>query len=255
MTAEQIAENWELLLDCIDKEISGDRKTKLTEFYTHYEDRISMMPASSFEHFHNCFAGGYVDHILRVVECAKSLYEVWENMGANNADYTREELLFAAINHDLGKIGTEEGPQYLPNPSEWHRKNQGKIYTNNPEIPFMMVPDRTLFLLQEWSIPVSYNEYVGIKTHDGVYDDSNKPYFKASGKDSKLQSHMPILLHHADHMASRIEYEMWVAQNGSKPTTPTRAKNGEFQKSNRVLSTDASESAKDAFKSLFGDAE
>jgi hypothetical protein len=249
MTAEEIKQNWERLLECIDTEISGERKKQLTEFYTHYEDRISMMPASSFEHFHNCFPGGYVDHVLRVVECAIELYEVWNRMGANSTDYTREELVFAAINHDLGKIGTSEGAQYLPNPSEWHRKNQGKIYTNNPEIPFMMVPDRTIFLLQDWGIKMSHNEYMGIKLHDGVFDDSNKPYFKASMKDSKMTSHMPILLHHADHMASRIEYEKWAIDGGqvSKPATSTRATK------NRALSTDAAASAKDAFKSLFGD--
>jgi len=247
MTAEQIAQNWERLIECIKTEISGERKQQLIDFYTHYEDRISMMPASSFEHFHNCFPGGYVDHILRVVECAIELKEVWERMEGDSSDYTREELVFAAINHDLGKIGTEEGAQYLPNPSEWHRRNQGKIYTNNPKIPFMMVPDRTIFLLQEWGIRITHNEFMGIKLHDGVFDDSNKPYFKASMKDSKMQSHMPILLHHADHMASRIEYEKWAKGGTSKAARGA-------QKKARVVSS-ANNSAKDAFKSLFGDDE
>ena len=30
-------------------------------------------------------------------------------------------------------------------------------------------------------------------------------------KDSKLRTNLPIILHHADHMAARIEYETWNA--------------------------------------------
>jgi hypothetical protein len=35
--------------------------------YDEFEDRIAMMPASSMAHFHNAFAGGYIDHVLRVI--------------------------------------------------------------------------------------------------------------------------------------------------------------------------------------------
>ena len=81
MTAEEIKNNWDRLMELIDTEFSGERKKQLTDLYTHFEERISVMPASSFEHFHNCFPGGYVDHILRVCECASELYELWNRMG------------------------------------------------------------------------------------------------------------------------------------------------------------------------------
>ena len=45
--------------------------------YDDYEERIVMMPASSVAHYHNAFAGGYVDHVLRVMNCAKKLYDAW----------------------------------------------------------------------------------------------------------------------------------------------------------------------------------
>jgi len=91
-----------------------------------------MMPASGTAHYHNCFIGGYVDHVIRVMECALDVDELWSKHGATK-DYTTEELIFSAMNHDLGKIGTEEAEQYIHNPSDWHRKNQGKLYTNNPD--------------------------------------------------------------------------------------------------------------------------
>jgi hypothetical protein len=127
----------------------------------------------------------------------------------SDINYTEEELVFAAMNHDLGKIGTEEAEQYIPNDSEWHRKNLGKLYKYNPINAFMTVPDRSIFLLQQRGIPVTYNEYIGIKLHDGLYEEANKAYYISNSKESKLRCNLPILLHHADHMASRIEFEKW----------------------------------------------
>ena len=44
--------------------------------------------------------------------------------------------LFVALNHDIGKMGFpgEGNETYLPNDSEWHRKNMGKIYKVNPGV-------------------------------------------------------------------------------------------------------------------------
>ena len=220
-SAEELQANYDKFLSYIDKYIDGDRAKKLIHMYKEHAERIMLMPASSIDHHHNTFPGGYVDHVMRVIDCALKLKDLWASMGSH-INYTEEEVVFAALNHDLGKIGTEEAEQYIPNDSEWHRKNLGKIYKYNPENPFMTVPDRSLFLLQQRGIPVTFNEYLAIKIHDGLYDDSNKPYFISNAKESKLRSNLPILLHHADHMASRIEYEMWERNAGSSKTSKAK---------------------------------
>jgi hypothetical protein len=53
------------------------RKDALNKMYDDLEERMVFMPASSMEHFHNAFAGGYVDHILRVMDCALTLHNTW----------------------------------------------------------------------------------------------------------------------------------------------------------------------------------
>jgi len=214
-TAEQLQENYDKFLSYIDKYITGDRKDKLKQLYLDHAERIMLMPAASVDHHHNTFPGGYVDHIIRVMDCALKVKNLWAECGAY-INYTDEELIFAAMNHDLGKIGTEDAEQYLPNESEWHRKNLGKLYKHNPVNPFMTVPDRGLFLLQARGIQVSFNEYLGIKLHDGLYEDSNKPYYISNARESKLRTNLPVILHHADHMAARIEFEMWDRNNGSQ---------------------------------------
>lgn len=248
LTAEQLQENYNKFLGFIDQYITGDRKTQLKKLYEDHAERIMLMPAASIDHHHNTFPGGYVDHVIRVMECALKLKALWAEFGAY-IDYTDEELIFAAMNHDLGKIGTEEAEQYQPNDSEWHRKNLGKLYKHNTENPFMTVPDRGLFLLQNRGIKVTLNEYFGIKLHDGLYEDANKPYYISHAKESKLRTNLPVILHHADHMAARIEYEMWNRNEGSQGKEPVREKRKPNIPSN--MSNDQKDELMNVFNNLF----
>ena len=245
----QILLNWNDLLKAINDNFEGERKAKLKNLYEKFADRMMLAPASGIEHFHNCFAGGYVDHVLRVMDCAEQLHDLWSSMGADMSNYTKEELMFCALNHDLGKVGDNENEYYVPNPSEWHRKNQGKIYDPNPNIQHMTVPHRSIWLLSNYGITFSQNEMIGILTHDGVYDSANDSYLKPWGKEKALWNNLPIVLHHADHMASRIEYENWKNKDKVKKAFANNPKS--FSKKPK-LSTD-SNSAQDMFKDLFGD--
>ena len=155
LNEKQIKQNWDDLLGRIDHQFSGERREKLLEMYKHFAERMMFAPASSREHYHNCFPGGYVDHVLRVMDCAFDLYNSWMMQGAHTDNYSVEELMFAALNHDLGKVGDLENDTYVPNESEWHRKNQGALYTVNPKTEFSLVPDRSLFLLQHFGIKYS----------------------------------------------------------------------------------------------------
>ena len=218
LEAEKIKTNWEMYRAIVNTTFPA-RKDALNKMYDDFEDRIALMPASSIAHFHNAFAGGYVDHILRVIDCTKALYVTWKSMGADMSGYTEEEMIFAAMHHDLGKIGfpVDGNEVYQVETSDWHRKNQNKMYKHNENIPFSMVPDLSIWLLQEYDVKMSWNEYQAIKIHDGMYDDSNKPYFVARSAQAKLKTNLPILLHHADHMAAQIEYERWRNRNASTP--------------------------------------
>ena len=101
LTAEQIQTNWQTFLGYINHYILDPRRTKLLDFYKKHEDELVMMPASHKKAYHNAFQGGYIDHVNRVVEGALHINEVWAKFGADQ-NYTAEELVFAAINHDLG---------------------------------------------------------------------------------------------------------------------------------------------------------
>ena len=112
LTAEQLKQNWDTLLAKINNNFSGERRDKLIELYTKLEDQIMLAPASGIDHFHNAWAGGYVDHVINVMRCADKLYNVWKEFGAYTDNYTHEELMFVALNHDLGKVGDLDNEYY-----------------------------------------------------------------------------------------------------------------------------------------------
>ena len=214
LSAEQIEKNWNKYLKIVDTFITGDRKDKLLSLYNDLSDEMVMAPASSKPSFHNAFAGGYIDRINRVVHCAIKTKELWESMGAE-IDFTDEELVFAALNHDLGKIGAKGTPGYLPQTDQWRKDKLGEVYVINRDLSFMLIQDRSLFTLQQYGISMSEKEYLAIKLHDGLYDDVNKPYYISFNPDSKFRTNIVYILHQADFLASKIEYDKWKNEGGT----------------------------------------
>ena len=207
LTAEQIQENWDELMWYIGEYISEPRKNKLLEFYSIYQERIILMPASYKKEYHNAFPGGYVEHVLRVIRCALKQAELWDDEGCDMSTFTVEELVFSALNHDLGKMGDEENESYIPQTDNWRREKLGEDYMFNEKVPFSSIPDRSLYLLQSHNIQYSFNEMLAIQTHDGLYDEGNKKYFISFHPGQKPRTSLPYILHQADLMASRIEFE------------------------------------------------
>ena len=207
LTAEQIQGNWDTFISNIETHITGDRKQALLDFYNQYQERIMLMPAAHKKEYHNSFPGGYVEHVNRVVRCALKQAKLWEEEGCDMSTFTTEELVFAAINHDLGKMGDENNESYIPQTDKWRREKLGEDYMFNKQVPFSSVPDRGLFMLQSHGVVYTFNEMLAIQTHDGLYDAANEKYLKAYMPEQKPRTSLPFILHQADLMAARIEFE------------------------------------------------
>jgi hypothetical protein len=207
LTPEQIKQNWEVYITYIDHYISSPRKEKLIDFFNQHQEELILMPASNKRSYHNAIPGGYIDHVNRVIEASLKLHTVWNNMGAYTDTYSIEELVFSALNHDLGKIGDGNNYAYLPSQDNWRKENLGEMYSFNSKIQYMSVPDRSLFLLHKIGVEISYNEWIAIKTHDGLYDQGNEAYLKSFMPETKPRTSLPYIIHQADLMAARIEFE------------------------------------------------
>ena len=237
LTAEQIQSNWERFIGYIETYIASPRKEKLIEFYEKYQERVMLMPAAHKKEYHNAFPGGYVEHVNRVVEGALKFYNVWCEFEMDRSTFTIEELVFAAINHDLGKMGNEEHESYIPQTDKWRKEKLGEDYMFNKQVPFASVPDRGLFMLQSHGVQYTFNEMLAIQTHDGLYDEGNKKYLHAFMPEQKPRTSLPFILHQADLMAARIEFEReWLPK--FKNPVP-------IQEENFILSKETKKSTKD----------
>ena len=243
LTPELIQHNWNNLMRLIEVNFSGERLEKLLHMYEYFEERMAVAPASGKEHFHNAHAGGYVEHVIHVTTSALKIKPIWEQSGAS-IDFTDEELVMAALHHDLGKVGDLSEDNYIPNDSEWHRKNQGLVYKHNPRLEYMTVTDRAIFLLQHFGIVLTPNEYIGLRLTDGLYEEANKTYYMNWSKDNQLATNIAYILHQADMMASKIEYDEWArGDHDVKVQKEVEVKEKSQQ----------SAAANQAFKDLFGE--
>ena len=254
LSIKEIEHNWKKLRDIIENSFDGNRLINLNKMYDYFEDRMCMAPASGKEHYHYAHVGGYVEHVLHIIDYALQIKGTWEKNGAT-INFTDEELIFAAMHHDLGKVGDLEHDYYILNDSDWHRKNQGMLFKHNPKIEYMTVTDRALWLLQHFGVSMTQNEFIGLRLTDGMYEEANKSYYVAYQPERQLRSNIAYILHQADMLATHVEYDEW--------------KRGELQEEQKVeksvekikeavtteeVSEQLSEKSKDLFNELFGDA-
>ena len=236
LSAEQIQKNYEKHLKIVDTYI-GDRKDSVKKLISHMEETYVMAPASGKSWHHNAFAGGYVDHVNRVVEYAVKQSRLYQEMGGT-VDYTEEELVFAALFHDLGKLGDGDKENYQPQTDKWRQDKLSEMYTYNSDLDFMLIPDRSLYILQKFGLKVSQKEWLGIRLHDGVFDKANEAYFFSHQESSRQKTSIVSVLHSADFLASKVEYDIWKKNGGNTmaKTQKTKSSTGKRVNASQGLS-------------------
>ena len=224
-TDAELRANYEKFIAIVKKYITGDRLDKVLFMYSDDElgGNLMVSPASGNVGYHNAYEGGYIDHIFNVCKNALKMKDLFIAQGGTQ-DFTDEELIFCALHHDLGKLGTKNHLHYIPNDSDWHVKNRGDVFMKNPANQYMTLTDRTFFTLQDYGIKINENEYFGIKLTDGMYDEDNQKYLKTFNKDNVQKSAIARIMHWADHMSTVIEQ----SHNKSQKTDKFSLNVGQF---------------------------
>jgi hypothetical protein len=131
------------------EQIEKNKKTYLTAVKTYNVCHPEMFdiltnlgmfeaPASTMLSLHNAFPGGLVDHLLRVASYATKINETLPEL----LKQKKESLIRISLLHGIGKVGL-----YKPNKSDWHIKNQGKMYEFNEELTSMSVGERSVYYM------------------------------------------------------------------------------------------------------------
>jgi hypothetical protein len=118
-------------------------------------------PASSMADFHNAFEGGLIDHLLNVAK-----YAVLINKSLPDEEKVdQDSLIKVCLLHQIGKAKL-----YKPCESEWHRKNQGKMYEFNEDLTSMRIGERSAFYATSNGVSLTEEEFVAILNFDKTDD-------------------------------------------------------------------------------------
>lgn len=205
-TDQQLEQGYNSFIKILNKYFTGERLEKLLFMYSENElgGNLMLSPASGNKGFHNAYDGGYIDHIFNVCKNAIKVKELFVSAGGK-IDFTDDELIFAALHHDLGKLGIKGELHYVANDSKWHIENRGEYYKRNENITFMSITDRTFFTLNNYGITYNEKEYFGIKLTDGMFDEDNEKYYKTFDLSKSLKYTIQYVLHWADYMSTIVE--------------------------------------------------
>jgi len=97
---------------------------------------------------------------------------------------------------------------------------------------------------------------LAIQTHDGLYDQANEKYLKTFMPETKPRTSLPFILHQADMMAARIEFEIEWLPKFSKNSVEapkkafTLSSNKKSSSKSKALNTVSSPGLKNMLDSL-----
>jgi hypothetical protein len=142
-------------------------------------------PASSTLDYHGAFEGGLIDHLLKV---AKNAVNVNKTLPVNK-QVDQNSLIKVCFLHQIGKTNL-----YKPCMSEWHRKNQGKMYEFNNNLVSMRVSERSLYYAMSHGIKFTEEEFSAIMFYDKVDDKMSEYHNSMLGELLKIGNTLTIKL-------------------------------------------------------------
>lgn len=140
-------------------------------------------PASSMVDYHNSFEGGLIDHLLNVAKYAVLI----NNSLPKEEQVEQNSLVKVCLLHQIGKANL-----YTPCTSEWHRKNQGKMYDFNEDLTSMRVGERSVYYALSHGITLTEQEYVAILNFDKTDDKMSEYHNSMVGELLKMGSVLAI---------------------------------------------------------------
>ena len=203
---EQMDNNWTELMSIIDKHFEGEQKENILKLHSDFEDEYKTAPASGRPNYHNCFKGGYLDHVLHVIKNSLMIKKLYEKNGVKLI-HSDSDVVLAAMFHDLGKLGDGIQPYYKFQTDEWRRKKLNEWYTHNKDLDFMTVHDRALWILAKYNVDLNPHVYKAKLCADGLFDPAAETYFR-SYVDSRHC--LGSIVHFGDWLSTICEKQTWM---------------------------------------------
>jgi hypothetical protein len=154
LSEEKIKKNWNTFASLAENG-SGQRQA-VASMFEELGDRLAVCPATI-----KSYPGGLVDQNLK---CLKVCMDLNEKFGL---ELDHSSIVIANLFRNIGMVGDLETDLLIEQESKWHRDNKGEFFKYNSECPFMRTHDRSLFLLQNFGITLTHDEYLAIAAGGG----------------------------------------------------------------------------------------
>ena len=132
--------------------------------------RLVVCPASTKLDQYGASPGGMIDHVLSVTTAMRKLNSAME------WQLPIASIIKVGLLHDLGKVGDLENDYFVEQTSDWHRDKLGQMYKFNEDLNKMAVSHRTLWLLQNYGVQLSNDEWLAIQLAQGSHFEENRFY-------------------------------------------------------------------------------
>lgn len=161
LNKEQIEKNKSKLLETSEK--YGILNASLLEFLG---DDLFVAPASTNLDMYGAYPGGLLEHIFIASKYAVKINSILPEKLQQDVS----SILKCTILSQIGKVFL-----FVPNESEWHRKNLGKMYDFNEKLVSMRVGERSAYYCSKHNIQLTEGEYQTIVNSDkGDHDLQSK---------------------------------------------------------------------------------
>ncbi len=138
------------------------------EFMKFLGEAFIKAPASTMKSMNNAFEGGLIDHLLRVTKHAISINGILPE----TLQLPKESIIKVCLLHQIGKAQL-----FTPCTSEWHIKNQGKMYEFNEELLSFRVGERSVYYALTNGVTLTDAEYQAILNYDKSDTDKQAKYY------------------------------------------------------------------------------
>ena len=203
---EQMDANWKELIFMIKFHFKDKQQENILKLHKDFEDEYKTAPASGRPNYHNCFKGGYLDHILHVIKNSLMIKKQYEANGVKLI-HSDSDVVLAAMFHDLGKLGDGTQPYYKYQTDDWRRKKLKEWYTHNKNLDFMTVHDRALWILAKYNVDLNPHVYKAILCADGLFDPAAETYFRAYNDTRHV---LGSIVHFGDWLSTICEKQNWM---------------------------------------------
>jgi hypothetical protein len=131
-------------------------------------DELYIAPASPMLDMFGCYPGGLLNHLIKSCKYSIQINDLLPETIKQN----KESIIKCVFLSQIGKVFL-----FKPNPSEWHRKNLGKMYEFNDEMVSLKTGERSVYYAINHGVKLKETEFQAIVNLDKDETDKQSKYY------------------------------------------------------------------------------